>query len=171
MSRERRGEERSWIPITWWKGRVERESRRLGQIDWVWERQRWTRWVKERDVWLVQTNQKERQRDAGGLQSNPGLSQAPALITLEQSENSTTAWWPSLTPFHSTGSDQIIWAELCCPLRGNTRYKPTFATPSSPSARINCCTWWFPLVSSLYVRLCWLSPHWGFTFNKQIWGR
>lgn len=41
---------------------------------------------REGEGWMVQTNQNESERDAGGFQSNPVCLSQCALITLEQSE-------------------------------------------------------------------------------------
>lgn len=102
--------ESSWISITqwgWgWKGD--------GEPDWLSLGER-----RERDG--ANKSEGEAKRDAGGLQPNPCLSQC-ALITLEQSEKHSATGWPSLTPFHSTGSGQMIWSELRCPERGSALY-------------------------------------------------
>ena len=69
---------------------------------------------------VVQTNHSGG-GDSGGLQSNPCLSHC-ALITLERSEKHIATGWPSLTPFHSTGSDQMIWFEPCGLERGSAQH-------------------------------------------------
>lgn len=106
------GKESSWIPITCWGWK--------GEGAWLIEFRTETRdhmSRRQREGWCKQIRARGG-RDSGGLQSNPCLSHC-ALITLERSEKHSATGWPSLTPFHSTGSDQMIWFEPRGPERGS----------------------------------------------------
>lgn len=114
-----------------WRG--ERETMNLSMLDSLGLKGRHRGWNKltkfEMENWPDKTETEGRcsqisernwERNADGLQSNPCLSVCSYYI-LEQSEKLNNTGLPPLTPFHPFGSEQLIWSEPCCPERGNAQ--------------------------------------------------